>query len=331
MEITAHLAAIEDLLVEPIPGPDRAGTWGRSGPTFHVICLRAFDRTGPDGIGEDAAAELSAVVADLWPQFGQPRTVAMGGFLDPSLRIQAGPSLTEFLTGAVAEMYGWSVGQRWLGVGLLRGAEDGPSRLVAAVSTPPRWDSREPSAVGSVELSPAAWVERLLSLTGWTGQARSAVDWTSVEKRLGRSLPGDYVLLAERFGAGCFDRSIDLWDPDGLTSKALELGALLESFPECREVYNPYPVHPAAKGLLQWGATSAEHEFYWLTADADPGKWPIIARFDSAAPWERFDCSASEFVCRMLTDRRHPYSLADCFEAHWFDSYERTDSDDDLR
>ncbi|GAA4832784.1 SMI1/KNR4 family protein [Kitasatospora terrestris] len=326
METTAaRFAAIENLLVEPSTADDTG---------FRLTCLGAFDPTSAAGDGPAAAAaaaaELAAMVADLWPKFGRPRTVAMDGFLDPRLELHAGPALSEALAGVAVEMYGWQVGERWLGVGLVKGPEAEPLRLVAVASTS---TGAEPA---QAKLSPTEWAEKLISVAG-RGETRRTVDWESVEKRLGLPLPADYKLLVEHFGAGAFDGSVVLRAPDSptghldLISEAVKLAALLDSLPECREVYHPFPVHPAPKGLLQWGATSAEHEFHWLTESPDPDGWPILARMDSADSWKRFDCSVSEFVCRTLTDSGHRYSIADRFETHWFDSCERSEGCDPLR
>jgi hypothetical protein len=33
------------------------------------------------------------------------------------------------------------------------------------------------------------------------------------------------------------------------------------------------------------------------------------------------ECQAVEFVCRILTDRHHPFTMARYFDTHWFMNY----------
>jgi hypothetical protein len=81
-------------------------------------------------------------------------------------------------------------------------------------------------------------------------------------------------------------------------------------------------VYPASGGLLQWGRSEQADEFYWLTGDPDPDRWPVLVKEEIPDSWERFDGTMAEFIHRMLTEPEHPFSTARYFDTHWFQSYE---------
>ncbi|MFB7379807.1 SMI1/KNR4 family protein [Kitasatospora purpeofusca] len=295
MDNAAHLKAIEDLLARPVPGEVAGRENAREAQGYHLVDL--------------ATGELDAVVAAVRSRFGPAKTVALDGFTDPSLRRLPGPPLADILADRAVEMYGWSVGQRWLGVGLFKGV-GGTGPFLTAVAAP-----APASRTGAAVPSSAA---ELAALTGWPG-SRRPVDWESAERKLGLRLPGDYQLLVETFGAGTFDDNFDLCAPG---SRYLDLD-LITADPT--EVLGPAPSSRPAIKLLRWAVTSAEHSFCWLVEDPDPDEWPVFASRDNGEPWKRFDCSSTEFVHRMLTDPQHPYSLARHFEFHWFTPAEQAE------
>ncbi|MFD4909201.1 SMI1/KNR4 family protein [Kitasatospora purpeofusca] len=295
MDSTAHLDVIEDLLARLVPGdlPDQEGGPGLQG--YHLVDL--------------ATGELNAVVAALRSRFGPSRTVALDGFVDPSLWRLPGPPLADVLADRVVEMYGWTVGRRWLGVGLFKGVGGTAPQLTAVAA---------PTLAGRTGATALSWAEELAVLTGWQGPRRP-VDWESVERKLGLRLPRDYKLLAETFGAGTFDDNLELCAPG---AKYLDL-ELITTDPT--EFFGPAPSSRPSIRLLQWAMTSSEHSFCWLVEDPDPDEWPVFARSDNWEPWTRFGCSSAEFVHRMLTDLQHPYSLARHFESHWFTPAEQAE------
>ncbi|WP_329491873.1 SMI1/KNR4 family protein [Kitasatospora sp. NBC_01246] len=158
-----------------------------------------------------------------------------------------------------------------------------------------------------MEPAEPSWAEELAALTGWSGDRRP-LDWEAVERELGLCLPRDYKLLAETFGAGTFDDDVDLCVPKA-RHLALDLIAA-----DRADFAGSAPSSEPTIRILRWARTSAGHSFCWHVADPDPEEWPVFARSDKWEPWERFDSSAAEFIHRMLTDPKHPYSLAEYFE-----------------
>ncbi len=251
MDSTAQLIVIEDLLAWPLPDEVPAQESGRGGQCYHLVDLAAGDRL----------SALHAVVAALSARFGPARTVALDGFTDPSLRCVPGPPLADVLADRAIEMYGWTVGQRWLGVGLLKDAEDGAPCLAAAVS----------GLAVPAKPAESSWTEELVALTGWRGDQRP-VDWGTAERGLGLRLPRDYKLLAEAFGPGTFDDSLDLRAPG---SRHLTLGLICA---DRAEFADPAPSKGPTIRLLQWATTSAGHSFCWPVEHPDPQEWPVLAR-----------------------------------------------------
>ena len=178
----------------------------------------------------------------------------------------------------------------------------------------------------------ATWSEKLAAITGWDSTRTRTIDWPSVESRLGTALPTDYKETAERFGSGEFDGYLGLSTPDApgthhdLVKEAERLGAQTSADPRINDLYRPYPVFPAAGGLLRWADSVQADQFFWLTEAANPDEWPILAQaHEDAGEWERFDGSASEFIHRILTDPQQLFSVAEFFDVHTFRAYEQAD------
>ncbi|MFJ8475968.1 SMI1/KNR4 family protein [Kitasatospora sp. NPDC094011] len=177
----------------------------------------------------------------------------------------------------------------------------------------------------------ATWSEKLATITGWEAATKRVIDWPSVEARLGIALPTDYKQLAEWFGSGEFNGFLQLETPDtpgphhDLIKNAQRLGEQAAADPWIGDLFRPHAVFPAAGGLLRWADSVQADQFFWLTDSADPDRWPILAQAhdDVAAGWERFDGSTSEFIYRVLTDHRQPFSIACYFDTHTFESYEQ--------
>ncbi|MFD9592373.1 SMI1/KNR4 family protein [Kitasatospora sp. NPDC059973] len=173
-----------------------------------------------------------------------------------------------------------------------------------------------------MESAEPSWADEVVALTGWRKERR-LLDWESVERELGLRLPLDYKQLAETFGAGTFDDDLDICAPG---ARHLALNLIIA---DRAQFASSTPVGGPTIRFLQWAMTSAGHSFCWHVEDPDPEKWPIFARSDKWEPWERFDSSAAEFIHRMLTDPKHPYSLAEHFESHWFTSAEQVEEAED--
>ncbi|MEU1198241.1 hypothetical protein ABZ446_18665 [Streptomyces sp. NPDC005813] len=169
------------------------------------------------------------------------------------------------------------------------------------------------------------WVDQVIDVTGWTRGRSGDIDWAAAETRLGTPLPAEYKELVARFGYGAFDDHLCLMTVDG-PPESIDIVEFNEfwsrsSAPDGEGPWEPYRLYPAPGGLLQWASTERRIAFYWLTEGADPDLWPILVTDDAYAQWHRFDGSTAQFVHRMLTDPRHPYSTAVHFDSHSFTPY----------
>ncbi|MEU6879180.1 hypothetical protein [Streptomyces sp. NPDC046712] len=156
------------------------------------------------------------------------------------------------------------------------------------------------------------WVERLVAVTGWNAEAGEP-DWTDAEGTLGTPLPADFKELRRRFAPwGAFSDHILVLraqgDQESVLANHQTLLRSVRGNPENRRIFEPYGLLGANEenkgtGLLQWGYSFIEEEYYWLADEAqDPSSWPVVARVDPLEPFQRFDMTASEFLYRVLTE-----------------------------
>ncbi|MGW4822949.1 hypothetical protein ACWEP4_29125 [Streptomyces sp. NPDC004227] len=224
--------------------------------------------------------------------YGAPRTLVLGGFTDPTVDESRGASLLVPFEDRAVTIRAWAYGDQWVGSGTARDAEgiERPVLVVAHREVP------EPLAVAPDE--DVDWMERLIRITGWTQPARRPdVDWAEAESRLGTALPSDYKRMVETFGEGAFDGYLDLNQ---------------EPWTYLRE-----------DGLLIWAGTEDEYLYCWRVDGDDPDRWPVVVR--SIDDEDSFDCQAAEFVCRILIELHHPFTMARYFATHWFMNYRKND------
>ncbi|MEV6587155.1 SMI1/KNR4 family protein [Streptomyces acidicola] len=232
----------------------------------------------------------------LGNRYGAPRTLVLDGFTDPTVDESRGAALLVPFEDRAVTIRAWAYVDQWIGTGTARDTEGAerpvlvvarrevPDPLVAAHREVP-----EPLAVAPGET--VDWMERLRRITGWTQPAqRPDVDWVEVESRLGTALPSDYKRMVETFGEGAFDGFLDLNQ---------------EPWADLRE-----------DGLLIWAGTEHEDLYCWKADGDDPDRWPVVVR--SLDDDVLFDCQAAEFVCHILIDPHHPFTMARYFDTHWF-------------
>ncbi|MER5278588.1 hypothetical protein ABT025_22960 [Streptomyces sp. NPDC002809] len=156
------------------------------------------------------------------------------------------------------------------------------------------------------------WVERLVTVTGWGGEAGEP-DWSGTEEFLGTPLPDDFKELRRRFAPwGAFSDHLLVLeaneDSESVRANHAKLLTSVSANPDNRRNFEPAGLLGANEdskgtGLVQWGYSFIEEEYYWLADTArDPATWPVMARVDPLEPFQRFDMSASEFVYRVLTE-----------------------------
>ncbi|MGW2254749.1 hypothetical protein ACWCXH_31840 [Kitasatospora sp. NPDC001660] len=329
-DATDHLHRIDALLASPTPGIARLS------------------------VGGDLDAAHRRLVEALRPRWGSSRNLATGGFVDPTLDDDRGLPLAAPFGGRLVELCGWAVRERWIGCGIVR--DDGGAPYLVAVTAHradpataclPAGDVGDTEDAEAGDEAPGArWLRGLAVVTGRPRSRQWPVDWPSAQARLGTALPTDYRDLAEYFGPGTFAGFLDVFLPSAppgsddpfpnvpcLVKNARSLASLATD-PGIADLYHPYRLHPAPGGLLQWAGSEQADQFYWLTDGPDPNRWPVIARNDDGDHQARFDGSTTEFIHRLLTDHRHPFSISELLDSPEFEPYEPCgphDSSEDRR
>ncbi|MER5852485.1 SMI1/KNR4 family protein [Streptomyces sp. NPDC002012] len=238
-----------------------------------------------------ATAAVRAILTELAPeaaqeQSGPPRA---GQAPAPEQR-HAVPEFWIHRDMRVAEQLRWEAQEGRGGAP----AYDAQGDVRPVLATAPR-RTQVPQAATAEERAcqEVDWLGQLISITGWTQPPRRPnVDWAPIEASLGTRLPGDYKRMVETFGDGAFDAYLTLNQ---------------EPWTSLRE-----------DGLLIWASTEHKNLYCWRTND--PDRWPVtVQTFDGEIV--PFDCSTAEFVCRILLDPRHPFTMAHYFDTHWFMNY----------
>ncbi|MGY3677062.1 hypothetical protein [Streptomyces sp. TE33382] len=230
-----------------------------------------------------------ALVEKLASRHGAPRALVLDGIVDSGVTGAHGAALLDLLEGAGETVVAWPHAGQWIGAGT---AQDAQGDVVPVLVTTPR--CVQPLSVGTTGRN-EEWVERLVGITGWAlPPRRPDIDWTQIEARVGRRLPGDYKRMVETFGEGAFDGYLQL---------------IQEPWTDFKK-----------DGLLVWAGTEHKNLYCWQIGHEDPDHWPVtIQTFDGETV--PFGCSTAEFVCRILVEKDHPFTMAHYFDTHWFMTY----------
>ncbi|TQK52320.1 hypothetical protein FBY35_2751 [Streptomyces sp. SLBN-118] len=176
------------------------------------------------------------------------------------------------------------------------------------------------------------WVDRLVAATCWSTEP-GKLDWSSTERVLGTPLPADFKELRRRFPEwGAFSDHVLVLEAQGDTESVLaNHESLLRSVrgnPDNRRMFEPFGILGASdesdgKGLVQWGYSLIEEEYYWLVdTSVDSSTWPVVARVDPLEPFQRLDMTASEFVYRVLTESEFsPFGVAATIETPYYRAF----------
>lgn len=152
-------------------------------------------------------------------------------------------------------------------------------------------------------------VEALLRIVPDTHRGEERVDWAAARTELGTGLPSDYRSLLDTYGVGDIDELVILppLSVDVPDLQSWHIGAVTRGFRALWEEGGGVPgVTESAEAVLPWGTGCNANEMGWLTADADPDKWPVVVwRRHGGGPanphhWAIFDCGMVEFLNRMM-------------------------------
>ncbi|MEV0810323.1 SMI1/KNR4 family protein [Micromonospora sp. NPDC050200] len=136
-------------------------------------------------------------------------------------------------------------------------------------------------------------------------RAPTAVDWDTVEARMGVLLPSDYKWLVENYGPGLFGGFFYILYP-GSSRKGLDLEYQHErttwALEYLAERGHSLPRNPA--DLLSFGRSENGDVAYWVIGQRDdPDRWSVALGEPRGPLWEEYDGGAVEWLGAVLSRR----------------------------
>jgi hypothetical protein len=141
MDLAAQLAEVDRLRALDFPARRVRTGAVESGPGFHLTDLSVSEDlqdTDPGRLHEiedDFGAACQALVELLCGRWGDPETLDLRPYLVRGAEGGSVPPPLDRLCEVVSEVYGWRVGDRWIGLGVGRGDRERalPFQLVLAL------------------------------------------------------------------------------------------------------------------------------------------------------------------------------------------------------
>lgn len=145
-------------------------------------------------------------------------------------------------------------------------------------------------------------------------------DWGVIERILEMKFPSDFKKLIHVYGTGCFLGFLHPLSPFAPLRTALNLlsGATTQRLSayesgqkEFPEYSPPFPAYPHVSGLFPWAITVNGDTLFWLRR-GNPDKWPtVICDSKFSEQYDRFNCTATEFLCRLFSGKITPEVFPD--------------------
>ncbi|MBY8878310.1 hypothetical protein [Actinacidiphila acidipaludis] len=139
MDLAAQLAEVDRLRALEFPARRVTSAAVESGPGYHVADLAVSedfhdaDVVRREAVAEDFEAACQALIELLAQRWGEPQPLDLYPYL---IRLEEGgqvPPPLDLICGYVSEVYGWTVGDRWMALGIGQGDRELPFQLVLAV------------------------------------------------------------------------------------------------------------------------------------------------------------------------------------------------------
>ncbi|MFD7321558.1 SMI1/KNR4 family protein [Streptomyces sp. NPDC059875] len=143
------------------------------------------------------------------------------------------------------------------------------------------------------------------------GWARPAL-WEASEAYLGLTLPSDYKAFLDLYGPGAIDGYLWLDRPVAGTAEEAER-LWPPRLPEDRDAdLYPWPFHPEAGGLIEWGHDEEGNAYFFLPLEPDPDEWRIVVQ-GGCGGWFETAGTFTDFVVRCFDRIDRPPFLS----RHW--------------
>ncbi|MCO1574158.1 SMI1/KNR4 family protein [Crossiella sp. SN42] len=152
----------------------------------------------------------------------------------------------------------------------------------------------------------------LARLVSWQRTFGTFQSWQAVEQALAVRLPDDYKRFMANFPSGTFRGLIGINNP--IESEPAWVSFHWEFFDTLDRVRGwrdhepervPYPIFPESGGVIPWGDTNANHEFFWLPRSENPDEWSVVFSTADFERWGEYHGTMSEFVLGLVSGDFH--------------------------
>lgn len=126
--------------------------------------------------------------------------------------------------------------------------------------------------------------------------------WEPIEAELGTALPQDYKDFVRIYGSGYFMQFLGVAVPrSNNPNTRFESGVgLVSGMFAMLDEEPPYPMWPAAGGLIAFGGTDNGDFLFWLAQGA-PDDWRVVVGDDEMWEFEALDCNLTDFLAGLAT------------------------------
>lgn len=155
-------------------------------------------------------------------------------------------------------------------------------------------------------------------------------DWSEIEDYLGLRLPASFTGFVDYYGSGSLGLIVFSHPSVEPASPLYGWGDLLsrikwgEAYLRQRREYTsiPYPIHPEPGGLILWGTSGDEFQFFFRADPEDePERWPIIWHDGGFNTWDEFPGPFDCFLWNLVTGRLPSEIVGEGFSYDRFDPH----------
>ena len=117
-------------------------------------------------------------------------------------------------------------------------------------------------------------------------------------------LPGDYIEFIRKFGTGCIDDFIWIFNPSSKNEDLNLQNQIVKQLDALRGLGFggepiPFSLFPDRGGLLPFGVTDNGDVLFWKTK-GDPSAWSIVIGESRSSNYEEYNLGISDFLAAIL-------------------------------
>lgn len=134
-------------------------------------------------------------------------------------------------------------------------------------------------------------------------ESDDAIKWQTFQNSIGLELPQDYKDFIQRYGTGCIDSFVWIFNPfsrnEHLNLKD-QMTEILDTLRMLKYDQPAFPLFPERGGLLPCGATDNGDTIFWITS-GEPAHWRIAVHESRGPQWENYAFSLTDFLAKILS------------------------------